>query len=177
MLPIYETPSQNEGYFINQIEKISDSLSNSMQNSLIFGDFNMEVTNNILNSFIENKGLYGLLKSPTCFKLPTNLKCIDHMRTNKKHSFSARQSETWPSDFHPLIYTELNTQFTNLDPKRVRFCDYKQCSESRFLSALTGEVLGRNTQDLVHFKAILWILLINIPHIKLSSLGVTANRM
>ena len=38
MLPIYKPPSQNEVYFIDQLEKTSESLSNSIKNCLILGD-------------------------------------------------------------------------------------------------------------------------------------------
>ena len=113
----------------------------------------MEVSSNILSSFIENNGLYSLIKSPTCFKSSTNPRCIDLMLSNMKHSFFASQSvETGFSDCHHLIYTVLKTQFTKLQPKRIRFRDYKKFSESQFLSDLTGEVLATNPEDLTEFE-------------------------
>ena len=152
-LPIYKPPSQNEVYFIDQLEKISDSLASSINNCLILGDFNMEVTSNKLSSFIENNGLYSLIKSPTCFKSPTNPRCIDLMLTNMKHSFFASQSfETGFSDYHHLIYTVLKTQFTKLQPKRIRFRDYKKFAESQFLSDLTGKIVATNPEDLTQFE-------------------------
>ena len=126
LFPIYKPPSQNEGYFIDQKEGISDSLSNSIRNCLTFGYLNMEVANNMLSSFIENYRLYSLIKSPTCFKSSTNPICIDQMLTNMKSSFFASQSfEMGFGDYHPLIYTVLNTQFTKPGPKSITFHDYK----------------------------------------------------
>ena len=119
---------------MDQLEKISDSLSNSIKNCLIFGDFNMEVTSNILSSFIESNGLYSLIKSQTCFKSSTNPRCIDLMLT------TSQSLESGFSDCHHLIHTVLKTQFTKLQPKRIRFRDYKKFSESQFLSDLTGEI-------------------------------------
>ena len=118
---------------MDQLEKISDSLSNSIKNCLIFGDFNVEVTSNILSSFIESNGLYSLIKSLTCFKSFTNPRCIDLMLTNMKHSFFASQSlEARFSDCHHLIYTVLKTQFTKLQPQRIRFRDYKKFLRANF---------------------------------------------
>ena len=70
LLPHLQTALTKRRIFIDQIEKISDSLSNSIEKSLMFGDFHMELTN-ILNSFIENNGLYSLITPPTCFKSST----------------------------------------------------------------------------------------------------------
>ena len=115
----------------------------------------MEVTSNILSSFIESNGLYSLIKSPTCFKFSTNPRCIDLMLTNMKHSFFASQSlESGFSDCHHLIHTVLKTQFTKLQPKRIRFRDYKKFSESQFLSDLTGEILATNPEDITEFENI-----------------------
>ena len=66
-----------------------------------------------------------------------------------KHSFFASQSlETGFSDCHHLIHTVLKTQFTKLQPKRIRFCDYKKFSESQFLS----ELVATNPEDLTEFE-------------------------
>ena len=62
LLSIYKLPSQNKVYFMDQLKKISDSLLNSIKNCLIFGDFNMDVTSNMLSSFIESNGLYSLIQ-------------------------------------------------------------------------------------------------------------------
>ena len=113
----------------------------------------MEVTSNILISFIKSNGIYSLIKSPTCFRSSTNPRCIDLMLTNMKHSFCASQSsETRFSDCHHLIHTVFKTQFTKLQPKRIRFRDYKKFSESQFLSELTGESVVTNPEDLTEFE-------------------------
>ena len=75
------------------------------------------------------------------------------MLTNMEHSFFANQSlETGFSDCHHLIHTVLNTQFTKIQPKRIRFRDCKKFYESQFLSELTGEIVATNPEDLTEFE-------------------------
>ena len=87
LLPIYRPPAQNEAYSIEKIQKLYDCASITYKNSLIFGDFNMDQSSTTLSSFVENNGLYSMIKTPTCFMSATNPRFIDLMLTNMKHSF------------------------------------------------------------------------------------------
>ena len=68
LLPIYQTPCQNEYVFNDHMEKVINFYSGSLDNVLIFGDFNMETTHTVMIHFLENHNLYSMIKSPTCFK-------------------------------------------------------------------------------------------------------------
>ena len=60
------------------------------------------------------------------------------MLTNRKYNFKDSQTfETGFSDFHHLIYTILQSRFTKLPPKTIRYRDYKKYSESQFLTELS----------------------------------------
>ena len=121
LLPIYKPPCQNEAYFLDEIQKVVDFCAKSAQNLLLFGDFNMDTTNNMLSSFIDSNGLFSMIRTPTCFKSSQG-RCIDLMLTNKKYSFKDTQTfETGFSDFHHLIYTILKSRFTKLPPKTIRY--------------------------------------------------------
>ena len=61
---------------------VIDFYSLSIDNVLIFGDFNMETTHPVMTDFLENRTLYRMLKTPTCFKSVKG-RCIDLMLTNK----------------------------------------------------------------------------------------------
>ena len=80
--PIYKPPCQKEAYFLDEIQKVVDFCAKSVQNLLLFGDFNMDTTNNTLSSFIDSNGLFSMIRTPTCFK-STHGRCIDLMLTNK----------------------------------------------------------------------------------------------
>ena len=152
LLPIYRPPAQNEAYFIAKIQTLSDCASVTYKHSLIFGDFNMDQSSTTLSSFVENNGLYSMIKTPTCFKSTTNPRCIDLMLTNMKHSFFGTQTfETGFSDCHHMIYTILKTQYTRLPPKKIRYRDYKRFSEDAFLSDLSCTLTKINPKDLNEF--------------------------
>ena len=136
LLPIYKPPCQSEAYFLDEIQKVVDFCAKSVQN-LLFGDFNMDTTNNTLLSFIDSNCLFTMIRTPTCFK-STQGRCIDLMLTNKKYSFKDTQSfETGFSDFHHLIYTTLKSRFTKLPAKTIRYRDYSKYSEEQFLTELS----------------------------------------
>ena len=78
---------------------------------LILGDLNMETSSPELKKFIEQYGLYSLIKTPTCYKSPEG-RCIDLMLTNNHRCFFGSQSfETGFSDFHHMVYSILKTTF------------------------------------------------------------------
>ena len=112
LLPIYRPPSLSEPFFIDHLSAMIDYYSDSYENILTLGDFNMEVGVDVnFNPFIERHALYSLIKEPTCFKSKKG-RCIDLILTNKKHSyFSSKTFETGMSDHHTMIYTIFKTTF------------------------------------------------------------------
>ena len=82
LLPLYRPPDQDKAYFVEQLQRIPDFHNKSSQQLLVIGDFNMITSNPILSSYIENNGMYSLLKTPTCFKSRPG-RCIDLMLTNR----------------------------------------------------------------------------------------------
>ena len=87
LLPIDKPPCQNEAYFLDEIQTVVDFCAKSVQNLLLFGDFNMDTTNNTLSSFIDSNGLFSMIRTPACFK-----STHDFMLTNRKYSFKDTQT-------------------------------------------------------------------------------------
>ena len=46
------------------MERVIDFYSKSINNVLIFGDFNMETKNSMMTDSLENHNLYSLIKTP-----------------------------------------------------------------------------------------------------------------
>ena len=109
LMPIYRFPCQNFAHFKEELERVIDFYSNSYDNHMIIGDFNMEIEDPILRSLMEDHNLNSLITTPTCFKSDRG-RYIDVILTNKKRScFSSQTFETGFSDFHHLVHTILKT--------------------------------------------------------------------
>ena len=91
-LPIFRPSAQNEAYFIEEIQRLYDCVSVTYKYALVLGDFTIDQSSITLNLFVENNGLYSMIKSPTCFKSATNPRCLGPMLTNMKHSFFGTQT-------------------------------------------------------------------------------------
>ena len=137
---------------LKKLQTLYDCASVTYKHSLIFGDFNMDQSSTTLSSFVENNGLYSMIKTPTCFMSGTNPRFIDLMLTNMKHSFFRTQTfETGFSDCHHMLYTILKTQYTRLPPKKIRYRDYKRFSDDAFLSDLSCTLTKTNPKNLNEF--------------------------
>ena len=117
LLESYRPPCQNQKYFLDNMETLIDFHSKSSGKLLILGDLNMEVHESSLKTFIEERELYSMIKTLTCFKSVYG-RYIDLLLTNSEHSFQKSQSfETGFSDFHHMIYTILKTTLLRKNQK------------------------------------------------------------
>ena len=142
----------NEAYFLDEIQKVVDFWAKSVQNLLLFGDFDMDTTNYTLSSFIDSNDLYSMIRTLTCFKSKQG-RCTDLVLTNKKYSFKDTQTfETGFSDFHCLIYTIFKSKSTKLPPKTIRYRDHSKYSEVEFLIELSSNLAKENPDSIDSFS-------------------------
>ena len=150
IIPIYKPPSSNESYFIENMNKIIDYYSQKYDNILTLGDFNMEVSNEILKPFLISHNFYSLNKKPTCFK-STQGSCIDLLLTNRHRSFKFTNTfETGISDHHLMIYTMFKMTFDKGDPIRIKYRSYKNFNEDNFTNDLSSNIA--NITNYEHFE-------------------------
>ena len=75
----------------------------------------------------------NLIEEPTCFKNPTNPKCIDLMLINRHRSFqNPCVIETSLSDFHKITVAVLRSFFRKAEPKAIFCRDYKNFINDNF---------------------------------------------
>ena len=91
---------------------------------------------------MNNKNLFNLVKSNTCFRGKGS--CIDLILTNRKYSFKNTYSvETGLSDHHQLIYSAIKTKFKSEEPKKLIYRDYSnfstECFKDDFMSSICQE--------------------------------------
>ena len=95
----------------------------------------------------------NLIKEPTCYKNPTNPKCIDLMLTNRHRSFqNSCVIETGLSDFHRVTVTVLRSFLENAEPKVIFYRDYKNFTNDNYrllIEELSGNlnITSNTTSD------------------------------
>ena len=91
------------------------------------GDFNMTMSNPILNQFLDTFALSPLNTDRICFKNSKNLSCIKLLLTNFKSSFMKTNAfETGISDHHKYISSIMKLHFTRDNPKTKYYRDYRK---------------------------------------------------
>ena len=89
---------------------------------MFIGDFNREIFEPRVDSYVYERKLYNLVKEKTCFKSVHNPSCIDVILTNNAVAF---QNTTIVliglSDFHKLILTVLKTSIPKSKPKLISY--------------------------------------------------------
>ena len=68
----YHPPSQSDSCYFNSLDKALD-LHSYYDKKLLVGDFNVEVSGNVLSTFLNQYDLENLVKDITCFKNAVNL--------------------------------------------------------------------------------------------------------
>ena len=94
------------------------------------GGFNVELSNNFVDSFCRSYSLKSRIKKPTYFKNPDNSTCIDLILINRQKSFqNSTIIETGLSNFRKLTVTVLKSFFNKLKPKKLTHHDFKNFSK------------------------------------------------
>ena len=75
MLGTYHPPSQSDQCFIENVDKALDMYS-YYDKILLTGDFNAEIHDDYLQSFLYQHELKSLVKEKTCLKSISNPSCI-----------------------------------------------------------------------------------------------------
>ena len=133
VIATYTPLSQCKNYFITELTKIFDKCRGSYENTVILGDFNMQPTNQISETFLEDNTFVNLIKSNTCFKSKPG-SCIDLILTNKPKSFqNSGVMETGVIDHHTITFSFLKTTFTKIPPNKLQYRNYKKFEVPSFL--------------------------------------------
>ena len=128
----YHPPSQSDSYFLEHLDKALDIYGN-YEKVLLTGDFNSEITEPCMDSFLYQHGVTSLVKAKTCFKSITNPTCIELFLTNSNLSFQHTETvSTGLSDFHMLVVTVLKTCFSKKKPRELEYRDYKNFNSALF---------------------------------------------
>ena len=125
------------------VGKNLDSYSSKYENFILFGDINVEPTDNAMEEFMKVYDLKNLVKGATCFK---NLEkpCNDLILTNKIKSVQTSyiiETGIGIFDFHKMVMTVLKVYFKKKKPSVIQYCDYKNFDNYRFRNDLLNELI------------------------------------
>ena len=82
----YHSPSQNDEYYFNYLDRGLDTYRN-YENVLLVGDFNTEITEHYIESFLYEHELSKLVKEKISFKNMQNPSRMDLLLTNNSYAF------------------------------------------------------------------------------------------
>ena len=112
----YNPHKNNIGNHLKALSDFLDSHSSTYEKILILGDFNVEADDQNMKTFCDSYSLTGLIKQPTCYKNPSQPKCIDLILTNEPRSFQTTcVIETGLSDFHLMTLTDMRKSFKKIN--------------------------------------------------------------
>ena len=107
---------------------------------LLTRDFNAEVHDDYLESFLYPHELKSLVKEKTCFKSISNPSCIDlFLINNALSSQSTKTVSTGLPDFHKLGLTVLKTSIVKIKPREIQYRNYKYFDSKKFNRNLKDE--------------------------------------
>ena len=155
----YNPNRSNISRHLDTFRKSLDLYSAHYENTILIGDFSVNIDDPHMESFCELYRFKSLIKDPTCFKNPENPSCIDLILTNSPYSFqNSCVIETGLSDFHKMIVLVMKTTFQKLKPRIVQCRDCAQFSNDNFrkklLENITLENVNTNSNGLEKFLQI-----------------------
>ena len=137
----YNNHKSNINNFLENIGDILDHHICKLENLLLLGDFNCEITENPLKIFCDTYNLQNLVTEPTCYKNPLNPSSIDLILTNHSRLFhNTIVLETGLSDHHKMTVTVLKIFVTKQRPILVKYRDYRKFNSQTFRHDLQYEL-------------------------------------
>ena len=108
----------------------------------------MEANDSAISVFSDTYDLKSPIKEPTCYKNPNKISCIDLILTNKPRSFQhSCVIKIGLSDVHRMTVTVVKTFFEKLQPRVVKYRDYKYFENDRFRTDLLSEFGKANIEE------------------------------
>ena len=125
------------------------TLYSNYENVLLVGDFNTEITEYYIESFLYKHELSNLVKEKTCFKNMQNPSCIDLLLTNNSCAFQQTTTVcSGLSDCHKLALTVFKTSIPKGNPRQITYRDYKKFDSLKFNNELKNVLTIENIEFL-----------------------------
>ena len=133
------------------MNRLIDEHSNSFDNFIFTGDFDVSTNHNSVINFCNLNGLRNLINVRTCYKNFDNPATTDLILNESSKLLSAQYSiRNWSVRLPFLTITEFQASFQKREPKIIKYRDYKNFDNNKSRS----EIIKRNFSytDLRTFK-------------------------
>ena len=129
----YHPPIQNDKYFFDSLGLALDIYSDKYDKFLLSGDFNAEVGEPSIDTFLQDYDAKNIVNDKTCFNSIDKASTIDLFITNSVNSFQhTTVISSGLSDCHKMVVTVLKTSFHKSKPREIIYRDYSKFSEKAF---------------------------------------------
>ena len=148
----YRAPSQNHNCSFDNIDKCLDVYS-TYERFALAGDFNAQVGEKSLNTFLYQHEFASINRTPTCYKNPNNPSCIDHISTNSPKSFFKTETVfTRLSDFHKLVLSVFKLHFSKAKAKEISYKNFRDFKENNFNWDLQNRLSAQSVDEYAPFE-------------------------
>ena len=133
--------------FFDKLDNALDLYSN-YENILLAGDFNAQIGETYLDTFLYQHELKNVNNEPTCYKNSEHPSCIDFILTNNPRSFfktSTLFTVLW--DFHELVFSVFKTTFCKSKPKELISRNFKNFEKKSFNQELKKNLINSSTES------------------------------
>ena len=131
---IYKHPKVKNDYFKKCVSNVCDSLLQSYDDLVIFGDANCcPEKSNTVKDICDVYGLTNLIKTPTCHKGPVSTLIDIILVSNPKRYIDTLNANSGLSDHHNIIGVATRRFALSLKPRRIYYRSYKHFCEEKYL--------------------------------------------
>ena len=150
---IYHPPSQSDQYFFDKLDNALDVYSN-YENILLVRDFNAQIRETYLDTFLYQHELENMNKEPTRYENSENPGCIRFILTNNPRSFFKTNTFFTVLDFHKLILSIIKTIFCKSKPKETTYRNFKNFEEESFNQELKDNLINSSIECYEFFQKV-----------------------
>ena len=141
----YNNCKSNIRNFLRNIGPALDHHMCKLENFILLGDYNSEMSENAMKEFCDTYNLNNLVTEPTCFKSLINPTSIDVMLTNRTRSFhNTTTIETGLSDFHKMTISVMKAYVPKQSPIFIKYRNYRKFNSEIFRHDLHNALLKIN---------------------------------
>ena len=117
---------------------------------MLVWDFNTEITEHYIESFLYEHELSNLVEQKTYFKNMQKPSCIDLLLTNNSCAFQQTTTVcSGLSDCHKLVLTVSKTAIPKGNPRKITYRDYKKLDSLKFTNELKNVLTIENIDNCI----------------------------